>query len=82
MKAKVQLLRILPDKTERLIEAPIGPSIAEVQEGETVKCRLWHGSCLDSELIVSVSNGRTIVRLLEKKELRADAPKEALECSS
>lgn len=60
--------------------APLGPTVAEVQEGEKVIARLWHGTCLESELSVTVSGGRTIVSLTEKKELRNDAPKEALGC--
>lgn len=82
MHAKAKMVRLLKDQTERPIEQmPFshGP-MAEVTEGETVKVKLWHGSCLESEVVVTVSEGRTVVKLVEKKELRADAPKEALEC--
>lgn len=82
MHAKAKMVRMLPDQLEQPIEQmPFsqGP-IAEVLEGETVKVKLWHGHCLESEILVTVSAGRTIVKLVEKKELRADAPKEALEC--
>lgn len=54
-------------------------AMAEVNDGETVKVKLWHGKCLESEAIVTVSDGRTFVKLVSKKELRADAPQEALE---
>lgn len=84
MHAKAKMVRMMPDKSERPIEGqPFGPlpgPIAEVEEGETVKIKLWHGQCLESEVVVTVSAGRTIVKLIEKKELRTDAPKEALEC--
>jgi hypothetical protein len=58
----------------------MGPyAIAEVLEGETVKIKLWHGTCLEAEGEVTVSAGRTIVRLSDKKELRQDAPPEAVD---
>lgn len=80
MHAKAKLARILPDGSERSIEAVMSPfAIAEVLEGEEVRIKLWHGHCLDSEAVVTVSGGRTIVKLIEKKELRPDPPPEALE---
>lgn len=82
MKAIAKMVRVMPDKTERPIEAWMAPfAIAEVLEGETVKVKLWHGTCLESEVHVTVSGDRTIVKLIDKKELRSDAPKEALGCS-
>lgn len=80
MHAIAKMLRIYPDRTEVPIERMIGPSaIAEINEGERVKILLWHGPCLEAEAEISVSNGRTLVRLTEKKELRLNPPREAVE---
>jgi hypothetical protein len=79
--AKAKMVRVLPDQTERPVEAVMTPfALAEVLEGEKVLVKLWHGNCLEAEAMVTVSDGRTLVRLTEKKELRSDAPQEALEC--
>jgi hypothetical protein len=80
MHAVAKMVRILPDGEERPVEPMMTPAaMAELLEGETVKIRLWHGHCLESEAVVSVLGGRTIVKLLSKKELRKDPPTEAIE---
>lgn len=80
MHAIAKLVKILPNQTEQSIDSAmpgLEPS-TDIHEGETVKVRLWHGHCLEAEAIISVSSGRTSVKLIQKKELRKDAPSEAL----
>lgn len=68
-----------------LIEAIMSPvAVAELTEGETVVVKLWHGPCLEAEVEFLVQNVGGINRgrasLTLKKELRAEAPPEALKC--
>lgn len=79
MHALAKMVRILKDHTERPIEPMMAPfAIGEVLEGEEIKIRLWHGTCLEAEATVTVSEGKAIVKLVPKKELRIDAPAEAV----
>lgn len=77
MHAIAKMVRVLQDKTERPIEAILGDPIVEVLNGEKVIVRLWHGTCLEAEAHITVSEDRALVRLVSKKELRKDAPPEA-----
>lgn len=85
MKAVAKMVRVNTKGEETPIEAFMSPSIvAALEVGETVHVRLWHGACLESQVEVTVvmigDQPRTVVKLVSKQELRADAPDEALTC--
>jgi hypothetical protein len=78
MHAVAKMIRVYPDGREVPIEAMMSSSaLGEVNEGEIIKIRLWHGRCLEAEAEIRVSGGRTLVKLISKKENRSDAPPEA-----
>lgn len=79
MKAIAKMYRVKPDGSKTPVEAFMSDAAtAEVFSGEEVLIQLWHGQCLESEATVRVGDFGAVVTLKTKKELRQDAPKEAL----
>lgn len=82
MKAIAKMYRVKPDGSRTPVEAFMSDAATAVMEhGEEVIVELWHGSCLEAEVRLTHGYGdppMTMVVLRSKKELRSDAPKEAL----
>lgn len=85
MKALVKLYRkkvINGVVSETLVEPFMSDrAMAEVLPGEEFILRVWHGPCLETEVQFKVQEFDTYIAgaitIIPKKELRADAPKEA-----
>jgi hypothetical protein len=81
MKAVAKLLRVKENGEEIAVDRVMAPfAITTLTKGykEKAVVRLWHGNCLEAEVLVqSLENGDVIVKLIDKKELRKDAPPEA-----